>query len=163
MRYSVRAIIIFLLVIPGCKKEIVNDTGTNYFMIYLSNNASGRVTIASTRYNDNPQNIVINEDSIVFKQGGLYHFEGFILIANATRSSASYPVSYDLTMYLKGRAYTLVQGHTTASGSTDAGATNFSIDIPVQADDGIRLQRSINNIIGANAITRFSGYMIRKL
>jgi hypothetical protein len=166
MKYSTGAIIVFLFAIPfftGCKKEIVDDTGINYFMIYLTNSSVGPVKITSTRYNANPQNIVVNEDSIVFKQAGLYHFEGYISVSGAIRISAASPVTYELTMFLKGRAYGMVLSPTTTVGGADHGASNFSIDIPVQANDGIRFMRGLYNTAGGNFITRFSGYMIRKL
>jgi hypothetical protein len=151
------------LFLMSCKKEIINDAGNNYFMIYLSNNSTGRLYISSTRYNESPQNIIVNEDSILIKQGGLYHFEGFISVGNATRNSPANPVYYELGMYLKARFYTLAQGFTNTVGVVDAGASHFSIDIPVDDNDGIHFVRTLQNSLGANVITRFSGYLVRRL
>lgn len=153
-----------LMLMQACKKEtVVSETGNNYFMIYLNTSSTSTNTIGSTRYNENPNNIIITDDSILIKQGGLYHFEGNLYLS-CVRDNATYPVSYDFAIRVAERTYTVAQGSTNRmSATTDIGGTNFSIDIPIEDNGGVRFIRNIYNASSGVVTTRFVGYLVRRI
>lgn len=149
-----------------CKKQtFINDTGTNYFMVHIQGTPTSGDPINATRYNDNPQNVVIvnGTDSIIFKQAGLYHFEGNILL-NCTRTNAAYPIGFGLFVHVKDRNYSVAQGNTERfGGTTDEGGSHFSIDVPVEANGGVSLHKYVYNSTSGLVLIRWSGYLIRKM
>lgn len=146
-----------------CKKQtFINDTGTNYFMVAIQGTTSGGEKISATRYNENPQNVIIGEDSIIFKQAGLYHFEGNIYI-DCLRINPSLAVNYALLIHVKDRYFPVAHGFTDRVGGTDAASSSFSIDVPVEANGGVYLRRSVDNGVSGLVLIRWNGYMIRKM
>lgn len=147
-----------------CKKQtFINDTGTNYFMVALQGAPGGGDRITATRYNENPQNVIIGEDSIIFKQAGLYHFEGNILL-QCTRTNAAHPVGFGVLIHVNEKYYTVTQGNTERFGTTsDEGGSHFSIDVPVAANGGVSLHKYVYNSTSGLVLIRWNGYMIRKM
>lgn len=161
-------ILCFLLwICSSCKKETI-ETASDHFSSWFEILPTGTPIPLKTYYNNSPQNITIDTDSIVIKREGLYHFEGALYIL-ATRLNPGYPVQYQMWMEVKQplQEYKLSWGATTINSSrSDVGGSTFSIDVHLEANSTIKLKKFFQNaltgpdesLINGN----FSGYRVGK-
>lgn len=153
---------IILSSITACKKETVREVSTSdYFMTNTTGSRTKLYLELFPTYNVNPQNIIIDKDSIVIKKAGLYHFEGthhFWL----SRQNVSFPVYYDLSLEIHPSFdfYTLGSGTTQKQNDMrDVAGFSFALDIYMNDNTAIRLPQTYDNALAGGSIYgTFGGY-----
>jgi hypothetical protein len=145
-----RLIFCFLVIwITGCKKETTVEPASDHFSTWFEILPAGLPVPLKTYYNNSPQNVTIDADSIVIKRAGLYRFEGNLYVI-ATRSNPAYPVHYEMWMEVKQplQQYKLSWGATTIGTSRyDVGGSDFSIDVYLAANSTIKLRKFFQNAL----------------
>lgn len=146
----------------ACKKETIRESTTSdWFMTNTTGFLTKVYLDLFPTYNINPQNIIINKDSIVIKKAGLYHFEGthhFSLF----RQNPAFPVYYDLSLEIR----PAINYYTVGSGAAekrdnarDAVGLTFALDVYITENTTIRLINFYENVsIGGSIFGTFGGY-----
>lgn len=148
----------------ACKKETKVEQDSDHFMTSFNLLSAGTPIPLTTDYNNSPQNVTISGDSIVFKRGGLYHFEGklYIYVKPTTSGVASL---YEMYMIVGPmfQEYNLCFGITELYNPSGGVANpQFEMDIYLPPNTAIKLRKQLSNMVltPGNAVLNgfFGGY-----
>lgn len=166
MKKTIRLLILALCttaIFASCKKETKVEQDSDHFMTKFDLRSAGRTVPLTTSYNNSPQNVNIKGDSIVFKRGGLYHFEGKLYV-HVRPTNAAFPSLYEMYMIVGpmfdeySLCVGLTQPYNPGSGVANA---QFELDIYLPPNTTVRLLKEFGNTIiepGAVLLGHFGGY-----
>jgi hypothetical protein len=167
MKKTIRLLILAVCttaIFASCKKETKVEQDSDHFMTRFDLLSPGYPVPLNTDYNNSPQNVTINYDSIVFKRGGLYHFEGKLYIY-ARPSTPGVPSLYEMYMIVGPmfQEYNLCFGFTELV-NPGGGVANpqFEMDIYLPPNTAIKIRKQLGSMVltPGNAILQghFGGY-----